>query len=252
MLKSLCLAFTTYSRIPVPRVEWTEENMRWCVCFFPLIGVVLGAVEFLWMWLAQLLSLPVLLRAAVAAALPILLTGGIHLDGYCDTVDALSSHQSRERRLEILKDPNAGAFAVIFLGVWLLLYFAGWCTVGLTADLWAVGLSFVLSRSLSGLALANWTQARRTGMLRTVADAAKKKTVTAVMVVYIIICIVLLPLLAGWRGALVIAVNALVLLWYRLMSYSRFGGVTGDLAGCFLSLAELGSILILAITEAFA
>ena len=252
MLKSLCLAFTTYSRIPVPRVEWTEKNLRWCVCYFPLIGVVLGAVEFLWMWLAHLLALPVLLRGAVAAALPILLTGGIHLDGYCDTVDALSSHQTRERRLEILKDPNAGAFAVIFLGVWLLLYFAGWCSVERTAELWAVGLSFVLSRSLSGLALANWTQARSSGMLRTVADAAKKKTVTAVMLVYIIICVVLLPLLSGWRGALVVAVNALALLWYRLMSYRRFGGVTGDLAGCFLSLAELGSILILAITEAFA
>ena len=250
MLKSLCLAFTTYSRIPVPRVEWTEKNLRWCICFFPLIGAVLGAVEFLWMWLSQMLALPALLRGAVAAALPLLLTGGIHLDGFCDTVDALSSHQSRERRLEILKDPNAGAFAVIFLGVWLLLYFAAWFCVESTAGLWAAGLAFILSRSLSGLALTNWVQARKNGMLRTVSDAAKKKTVNIVMMVYIIICIVLLPLLSGWRGALVIAVNALALLWYRLMSYSKFGGVTGDLAGCFLSLAELGSMLILAITEA--
>ena len=251
MLKSLCIAFATYSRIPVPRVEWTEENMRWCVCFFPLIGAVIGAVEFLWFWLAGLLMLPALLRGAVAAVLPILLTGAIHLDGFCDTVDGLSSHQSRERKLEILKDSNSGAFAVIFFGVWLLLYFAGWYCVGQIEDLWAAGLAFVLSRACSGLALTNWQQARKQGMLRTVADAAKKKTVTAVMLVYIIICVVLLPLLAGWRGALVIAVNALVLLYYRVMSYRQFGGVTGDLAGCFVSLAELGSILILAFTEAF-
>jgi len=251
MLKSLCIAFATYSRIPVPRVDWTEENMRWCVCFFPLIGAVLGAAEFLWNWLAGLLLLPDLLRGAVAAVLPILLTGAIHLDGYCDTVDGLSSHQSRERKLEILKDSNAGAFAVIFFGVWLVLWFAGWCCVGHVRDLWALGLAFVLSRALSGLALTNWAQARKTGMLRTVADAAKKKTVTVVMVIYIVICLVLLPLLSGWRGALVIAVNALALLYYRIMSYRQFGGVTGDLAGCFVSLAELGSVLILAFTEAF-
>ena len=252
MLKSLCIAFATYSRIPVPRVEWTEENMRWCVCFFPLIGVVLGAVEFLWFFLAGLLRLPALLRGAVACVLPVLLTGGIHLDGLCDTADGLSSHQSRERKLEILKDSNAGAFAVIFFGVWLLLDAAGWSTVSFGKDLWAAGLAFVLSRALSGLALANWQQARKSGMLRTVADAAKKKTVTAVMIVYIIICAVLLPLLSGWRGGLVIAANALALLWYRVMSYRQFGGVTGDLAGCFVSVAELGSILILALTEAFA
>ena len=250
MLKSLCIAFALYSRIPMPRVEWSEENMRWCVCFFPLIGAVIGAAEFLWAWLAGLLCLPTLLRGAVAAVLPVLLTGAIHLDGFCDTVDGLSSHQSRERKLEILKDSNAGAFAVIFFGVWMLLYFAGWSAVELTADLWAAGLAFVLSRALSGLALTNWQQARKQGMLRTVADAAKKKTVTAVMLVYIIICVVLLPLLAGWRGGLVIAVCALTFLHYRVMSYRQFGGVTGDLAGYFVSLTELGCILILAFTEA--
>jgi len=250
MLKSLFLAFATYSRIPVPRTEWTEQNMRWCICFFPLIGLVIGALEFLWFILARIIELPLLLRGAVAAVLPILLTGGIHLDGYCDTVDGLSSHQSRERKLEILKDPNAGAFAVIVLGVWLLLYFSGWICLT-QSDAIAVGFSFILSRACSGLALTNWKHAREQGMLRSVADAAKKKTVTAVMAVYIIVCILGLLLCSGWRGVLVIVVNGLVLLHYRIMSYRQFGGITGDLAGYFVSMAELGTVLILAISEAF-
>ena len=45
-----------------------------------------------------------------------------------------------------------------------------------------------------------------------------------------------------------VAVNALVLLWYRLTSMKKFGGVTGDLAGCFVTLAELGTVLVLALT----
>ena len=53
-----------------------------------------------------------------------------------------------------------------------------------------------------------------------------------------------------WRGAAVIAVNALAFAWYRLMSMRKFGGVTGDLAGCFVTVAELATVLVLALTAA--
>ena len=250
MLKSLIIAFSTYSRIPMPRLTWEEKNMRWAVCFFPLVGLVIGAVVFLWCSLSySLLALPMVLRAAVAAALPILLSGGIHLDGFCDTMDALASHQSRERKLEIMKDPNTGAFAVIYCGVWLLLYFAAWCCLSQAAAL-AACIGFVLSRALSGLALVNWKQAREQGMLRTVADASRKSAVTVVMLVYILLCLIALPLLCGWLGLAVIAGCGLAFLYYRWMSETQFGGVTGDLAGCFVCLAELATVLFLAILEA--
>lgn len=249
MLKSLIIAFSTYSRIPMPRLAWEEKNMRWAVCFFPLIGLVIGALVFLWSALAYQLALPMVLRAAVAAVLPILLTGGIHLDGFCDTMDALASHQSRERKLEILKDPNTGAFAVIYCGVWLLLYFAAWCCLDQQSVL-AAGIGFVLSRALSGLALLNWKQARAQGMLRSVADAARKTAVTWVMLAYVVLCLAALPLLCGWLSLAVIAGCGLAFLYYRWMSYRQFGGVTGDLAGCFVCLAELATVLILAGLEA--
>ena len=51
-----------------------------------------------------------------------------------------------------------------------------------------------------------------------------------------------------WRGAAVIAVNALAFAWSRLMSMRKFGGVTGDLAGCFVTVAELAAVLVLALT----
>ena len=50
LIRSFLIAFSTYSRIPVPQVEWTEENRRYAMCFFPLIGAVLGLI--LWGWLA--------------------------------------------------------------------------------------------------------------------------------------------------------------------------------------------------------
>ena len=60
---------------------------------------------------------------------PAAVTGGIHLDGYCDTVDALASHGTPARRQEILKDPHIGAFGVIRLCGYFLLSFALWTTL---------------------------------------------------------------------------------------------------------------------------
>ena len=51
--------------------------------------------------------------AVILTVIPVFVTGGIHVDGLLDTSDALSSWQERTRRLEILKDSHAGAFAII-------------------------------------------------------------------------------------------------------------------------------------------
>ncbi len=248
MFRSLCIAFATYSRLPVPRVEWSDRALRYAVCFFPLIGAVIGALEYLWFRLAGLLELPDLLRGAAAAGIMLAVTGGIHADGYCDTVDALSSHQSRERMLEILKDSNCGAFAVIFFGLWLMLWLAGWCALDRSETVLCAALSLVISRALSGLALNHWPHARKQGMLRAVADAGSRGAVTASMAVYLVLACAGLLLISPLRGGAVIAVCALCFLWYRLMSMRRFGGVTGDLAGCFVTVTELAAVLVLALT----
>ena len=248
MLKSLCIAFATYSAIPTPRTEWDERSLRYAICFFPLIGAVIGALEYGWLLLSELLGCGPILRGAVAAVLPLAVSGGIHADGFCDTVDALSSRAPRERKLEILKDSHAGAFAAIFFGLWLLLYFAGWSALDGRETVLCAAWGFVISRALSGLALNHWPHARAQGMLRTVADAGNKRAITVTMAVYLVLALAGLGLTSLWRGAAVAAVNALAFLWYRVMSRRQFGGVTGDLAGCFVTVAELATALVLALT----
>ena len=239
----MAIAFQMYSRIPIPAFDWDEKSMRYVMCYFPLIGCVIGGAECLWFWLSGLLHLPGLISSAIAAALPILITGGIHMDGYCDTVDALSSQQDRERRLEILKDSHAGAFAIIFAGLWLIIYYACWNAVDDWKTLGAVCVGFVLSRALSALALATFKGARKKGMLQGFADAAKKKTVTITMIVYIVLCIAAMIYLAGLMGLIMILASGLVFLYYWITAYKKFGGTTGDLAGWFLQLAELSFVL---------
>ena len=124
ILRSLAIAFAMYSRIPIPRVAWNSENMRYAACFLPFVGVLIGGLEVLLFWGGALFGLSPLVRALLAAALPILVTGGMHLDGFMDTKDALNSYKPREEKLRILKDSRVGAFAVIRLALYLLIFLA--------------------------------------------------------------------------------------------------------------------------------
>ena len=122
-MRSLIVAFSMYSRIPMPHVDWDEKAMRYVMCFFPLVGAVIGALEYAAYRLLMWGGAAEVLTASILTVIPIFFTGGIHLDGFMDTVDALSSYRSREERLEILKDPNIGAFAVIYAAAYFVLYF---------------------------------------------------------------------------------------------------------------------------------
>ena len=99
-LYSCIIAVSMYSKIPMPNVEWTEERMRYVMCFFPLVGIVQGAALGLWLHLAlDVLNLSVGAAALTGAAIPMLVTGGIHMDGFLDTMDAIHSYGDREKKL---------------------------------------------------------------------------------------------------------------------------------------------------------
>ncbi|MBQ9301264.1 MAG: adenosylcobinamide-GDP ribazoletransferase, partial [Clostridia bacterium] len=177
LIASLVIAFSTYSRIPMPRVDWRDENRRYALCFFPLIGLVIGGGMGLWLWLCQALALGGLLRGAVAAAIPLLITGGIHMDGFMDTCDALASWQPPQKRLEILKDSHIGAFAALWCGVYLLIM-AGLYSECAIHDALPLAACFLLSRALSAMLSVYCRQALPCGMLdgfsRTAAGRAVK------------------------------------------------------------------------------
>ena len=238
VIRSLLIAFSTYSRIPVPQVEWNEENRRYSMCFFPLVGLVTGLLVWGWLSLCACLKMGPFLQGAVAALLPLLITGGIHMDGYMDTTDALASWQSQEKRLEILKDSHTGAFAVMGCAGYLLLSAALYAEADPGMGLWLAGV-FVLSRALSAFALVRMRNARNRGMLDDISRVAEKRLVTLSGGVYALLCLVLW-LATGVRTALLCVLAAvLCYLYYQHMSYKQFGGVTGDLAGWFLQVTEL-------------
>ena len=232
------IAFAMFSRIPVPRADWDKENMKYMICFFPGIGLVIGLLICGYGKLCGLTDMGSLMRAAGYVLIPLLVTGGIHMDGFLDTVDALSSWQPKEKKLEILKDSHAGAFAVIMGCAYFILALGVWSEMD-EKVLPVLAAGYILSRALSGMALATFPCAHKKGSLGMFADAAQKRVLKIVLALWILVC-------AGgafwwdWRyGLLLSGTAAAVYGYYYHMAMKAFGGTTGDIAGFFVQVCEL-------------
>ena len=242
LISSFVIAFATYSRLPMPQVEWSEENRRYAMCFFPLVGMVIGGLIWLWLCACGWLELNALVKGAVGAVIPLLVTGGIHMDGFMDTTDALASWQPREKKLEILKDSHTGAFAVMGCAAYMLLLTAFLSMAKPKAGA-QVGVCFVLSRALSAWAVTFFRSARPDGMLDKFATASKRRMVSLSGLIYAVVCIVIWCLWEVWLALICAGAAALVTLYYRRMSEKQFGGVTGDLAGWYSQILELCMVI---------
>ncbi|WP_028235305.1 adenosylcobinamide-GDP ribazoletransferase [Pseudobutyrivibrio sp. MD2005] len=240
IIKSIIVAFSMYSRIPMPRFTWGSEDMKYHFIFFPWVGAVIGLIEYGWRLLCEYFTVPHIVFTLIAIAIPLIVTGGFHVDGFMDTVDALSSYQDKEKRLEILKDPHIGAFAVIGLVVYGLFMTSAIYLMDHSGFI-AWSIIFFESRAVSGICAINYKKAKNSGSLHVESNTASEKVVvTSLAIQFVIVSIV-----AGhylqlyWNVALVPLV--IVLIYYYFMSRDKFGGVTGDLAGWFVCSAELWS-----------
>lgn len=241
MLKSILIAFSMFSAIPVPQVEWDEKGLRYSLCAFPLVGAVIALVTWAWTRFCSLFSCPEIIKGAGLCLLPVLLTGGIHLDGFADTWDALSSHGDVEKMQEILKDPHLGAFAGIRLCVYFIAAFALWTALPELKLSVLLGI-FGLSRCLSGIALVTFPIRPGSGLARTFSEAAETDSVRRILYV---MALIFAGLLTSGGGILSCAAAVMVFLRYRRMCKRIFGGLSGDLAGWFVQTAELWMLGIL-------
>lgn len=248
ILYAMVIAFSMYSKIPMPTVEWTKERMRYVFCFFPLIGAVIGGLMIVWSKVGMRITGNENLNAAIMMLIPVAVTGGIHLDGFLDTSDALNSYKTTEEKLEILKDSHSGAFAIIMGLCYFVLSFGAYSAV--TVDTMKVlAMGFVLSRALSGLAVVTFKMAKKNGLAASFSDMAQKRVVGCVMILYVILCFLLMVLTDPVLGSICFLAAVLVFLFYRNMSYRKFGGITGDLAGFFLQVCELVMVLAVVIAS---
>ena len=184
---SFKIAFAMFSKIPVPQADWSKENMKYMFCFFPFIGAVIGAASLLVARAGWYFGFGNGFLTMVLVMVPVVITGGIHVDGLLDTSDALSSWRDREKRLEILKDSHAGAFAVITACVYFMAFYGGYSQI---SDNWQaiciMALGFCMSRCFSGLGVLSLPKANASGTVAEFSRKAEDRPVRITLIIYLI------------------------------------------------------------------
>ena len=187
--KSIVIAFSMYSKIPMVQFEWKEEDMRYSMCFFPLVGIVIGLLSWCWWLFCQQFGIGKMCFAFVGLAIILLVTGGIHMDGYMYTMDALHSYGSREKKLEILKDSHIGAFAVIMTVLYVLIAAGAYSEIKNYSVMASFCGSYFLSRIFSAIAVVSFPCAKKEGTLYMFADAAQEKIVKRSLYAELAFCV---------------------------------------------------------------
>lgn len=245
---SFKIAFSMFSKIPMPRSEWTKENMEYMFVFFPFVGTAVGLVLYGAALLLERAGLAddQFFRIAVLTLIPLVITGGIHLDGFLDVSDAMSSWQERERRLEILKDSHAGAFAIV-RGLMFLTMYLGAVSLLEPKTYLLVILGLTMNRACISYTVVSWEKAKPTGTVSTFSKAASTRKIQIWSVLLTAVTFGCALALHLWAGLAMGLACALVFAYYRYMSYKYFGGINGDLAGWCNEVSELAMLAALAL-----
>ena len=233
-----------FCALPIPCRAWKEEARSKMLLFLPVVGLEIGALWVLADWLLGYMNIPIFISGLVMCALPYLLTGFIHLDGFLDVTDAIGSWRNLEERRKILKDSHVGAFAVIWCVLLFLAGFALFASVPEAADRRILLLVPVISRCCSALAVL---------LLKPMGSsqyASSQKN--APMWHMIILAVVLAGCLAA--GFLLFGKYGFVLpgglLGYGaalIKSYRSLEGMNGDISGYCLSISEFCAVAVYAL-----
>lgn len=212
-----------------------SRTFRW----FPLVGALIGAVvagalaggREIW-------TLPV--AAAVAVAVDLGITGMLHVDGLADSADGLLPHLDRERRLEVMRQPDTGAFGVGAVVAVALLRFAA-LTDGSVRP-WSVVAVWCISRTVVAVVPTLVPYARASGLASALLGGAGGAWTAVGMVPA-------LGLLAWSQGLTGVAAGLAALVAAAgvvALARARIGGYTGDVLGACILVSETAALLVLA------
>lgn len=237
------MAWGMFCAIPCPVKKWDQALYPGMLLCTPFIGLMIGALWALCGYGAGCLQLG-FVGAALLCALPSLLSGFIHLDGYMDCADAVLSRRELEKRREILKDSHVGSFAVICLALWLLFGFAAFAGMELKEKWLCLLFLPAVSRSCSITAVLSFLPMSTSGYAK-LPDSVKSGHKLLGAAETVLFCA--LSVVFCGRAGLSAVVTALGS-WVTILSIRRdLQGMSGDISGSAITVGELCGVIALAL-----
>jgi adenosylcobinamide-GDP ribazoletransferase len=233
----------TVLRVPGRDADALAATLPW----FPLVGGLISVFIGVVFWLLR----GVLAWPEGAAALTVVtaavLTGGLHLDGFADTIDGWRGGRTRERRLEIMKDSRIGALGAVGLVLVLLLQYVALARLaGAACGVWLLPLAYILSRlAMTQLAVSLPYARAAGGTAEHFVKGARGWHFIAGLLLAALLC----GAVGGATGLFAVIFTVLVTLGLRRWMRIVFGGVTGDLLGFACVVVETALLLALAVVS---
>ena len=239
-MRGFFIALTFLTRIPLPesKREVTPDEFARSMIYYPLVGLLMGLI----LWLAAkvfILCFPPLVAAALIMAAGIMLSGGIHLDGFMDSMDGLLSARSPESALEIMKDSRVGAHACISLVCLLILKFSliyALIELQFTVILLIMPL---ISRWVFQIGVICFPYAREEGLGKNFKAQAGR----AAFLLSGVLVSGASFLIADYAGVIAFGVCTVVITLLAWAFSAILGGLTGDLYGALIEIAEVVCLL---------
>lgn len=243
-LIGLLLSFQFFTSLPIDKpFPMTPKTVTPMYCCLPILGLLMGSTTIFLYWInAETVQVSTLFLSILIVIAGIVMTGGLHLDGWVDMSDAYFSYQDRARRLEILDDSRVGAFGAISL-VALLLLKAGLIYEALNQSSSPILFYFAAIPFLSRMAILLYFASTKTvkekGMAAYFKSQVISKELWSSFAVYSILFCGAALLLVGWQGLMLFGSMLVFVFFYRGWTTKNFGGMTGDLVGALYEGAEV-------------
>jgi len=235
-MNSFLLAFQLLTIIPVTHTFVANDKQLGYSClFYPFIGLLIGSLLVIFSLLIT--SLPIQIQAVLLLMIWVLITGGLHLDGLADCADAwVGGLSSKQRSLEIMKDPASGPIAVVVLVLVLLLKWSIIAFILEQQSLMILLITPLLGRVSILLLMLSTDYIRSEGMAEVLVKNLPRSKVQLISFICLLLSLYYLNFLA-------IVFMLLVLYLIASQAKKRIGGVTGDVYGAAVELVELSVLL---------
>lgn len=241
------MAISMFTVIPLPKYEWDDKSAKHMMKLYPVIGLIVGTLWYVAFLILNKLNISLMLTSALLMAVPFMLTGFLHLDGFMDVCDALLSRRPKDEKLRILKDSTVGAFSVISLAILFIIEFAAINTLLIEEKnpLFLI-LIPIISRSLVGYFLLTRdtiSESYLGNLFKQGTGSLDKAILIGIYLATFILCYIISDL-----ESLIIPVS----MWitsYVLVNKSKkeLGGINGDVAGYMLVVSECIGLIVLGI-----
>ncbi|MCM3387939.1 adenosylcobinamide-GDP ribazoletransferase [Ureibacillus chungkukjangi] len=238
------LSFQFFSSLPIRKqLPMNQKTVSAMYAMLPALGILMGGtISLLYLVNEQYLQLTNLLFAILVVIAGIVMTGGLHLDGWIDMGDAYFSYQDKARRLEILEDPRVGAFGAISLVVLVLLKI-GFVFELLHNDSEGIIIFFIAVPLLSRLGLLVYFVTTHTikekGLAAYFKSQVNPQKIWTAFTIYTLLFAIITYFYIGIASYVLVTCLLVFVTLYRKWTIKNFGGMTGDLAGALNEVLEV-------------